>query len=176
MKPKLVYKLSNATAKAGCIGLTSDADWDGLLDDVIAAGKKDVKVHISVTEQVSLATCLCRFLLISYSQYLASLRAKLGIKPTGPKQKGKSKIQILDLEHKGSGDDDDFDEGLGIMEKEKQSLEQLETKLGNCQLCGPGKMCKITVAGTHHKLSNIQARAWAHALVWTLSLFHILFA
>ncbi|KAJ7215863.1 hypothetical protein GGX14DRAFT_562322 [Mycena pura] len=124
VKPKLVYKLSNATAKAGCIGLSSDADWDGLLDDVVAAGaKKDIKVHISVTEQ-----------------YLASLRAKLGIKAIGPKQKGKSKIQILDLEHKGSGDDDDFDDGLGIMEKEKKSLEQLEAKLGNCQLCGPGKM------------------------------------
>jgi hypothetical protein len=154
MKLKLVYKLSNVTAKAGCIGLTSNVNWDGLLDDIITAGKKDVKVHIYMMEQVSLVMCLCRFLSISYSQYIASLWAKLSIKPMRPKQKGKSKIQILDLEHKGSGDNNDFNECLGIMEKEKQLLEQLGTKLGNCQLCRPGKMCKIT---THHKLSNIQA-------------------
>jgi hypothetical protein len=103
--------------------------------------------------------------LLSYLQYLASLRAKLKIQVSGPKKgKSKQRIQILDLEHAGSRDDD-FDDGLGIMEKEKKFLAELQAKYSRCQLCGPDKMCKIDIAGNHSKLNNPQIRAWSTALV-----------
>ncbi|KAJ7191297.1 hypothetical protein GGX14DRAFT_407233, partial [Mycena pura] len=82
-------------------------------------------------------------------EYLASLRTKLGIKNVGPKVKASrgSKVPILDLEHAGSGDDD-FDEGLGIMEKERTFVEQLQAKYGHCQLCGSDVACKIDVSAS----------------------------
>ncbi|KAJ7749452.1 hypothetical protein B0H16DRAFT_1725099 [Mycena metata] len=147
IKPVLMYKLSSTAAKVNPISLDADGDWEGCLDEVTAEKKKPVSVQIIVTEQ-----------------YLLSLRARLKIK-TAPKGKGKGKdkMVILDLEHAGSGDDD-FDEGLGIMEKERTFLAQLQTKYGRCQLCGPDKACKIDVTGSHCKLSNSQLRAWAHSL------------
>ncbi|KAJ7718220.1 hypothetical protein B0H14DRAFT_2643411 [Mycena olivaceomarginata] len=63
-------------------------------------------------------------------QYLASLPAKLKIKLSGAGTKagrGKAKIQFLNLEHAESGDDD-FDEGLGLMEKERKRLAELQAK------------------------------------------------
>ncbi|KAJ7315173.1 hypothetical protein DFH08DRAFT_715892 [Mycena albidolilacea] len=148
-KPVLMYKLSTATTKVNPISLASQADWDGCLDEVTAAeGKKKVNVNILVTEQ-----------------YLLSLRTKLGIKSGVPaKSKGsKNRIPILDLEHAQSGEDD-FDDGLGIMEKERNWIQQLQAKYTKCQLCGPTKSCKIDISGNHHNLSNNQLRAWAHSL------------
>ncbi|KAJ6456823.1 hypothetical protein C8R47DRAFT_996103, partial [Mycena vitilis] len=151
VKPALTYKLSNATKSAGSIGLSTAADWTGCLDDVQdAEGDKPKRKAISVTISVT-------------DQYLLSLRAKLKVKPRGAQPKGKKKLAILDLEHAQDGDDD-FDEGLGIMEKEEHCLAELQAKHGRCQLCGPEKACKIDVGGIHHKLSNIQLRAWSHAL------------
>ncbi|KAJ7202542.1 hypothetical protein GGX14DRAFT_570654 [Mycena pura] len=151
VKPQLTYKLSTALAKAQSIGLGSAGDWRGLLDEVTAAEKKKtVTVDIIVSEQ-----------------YLMSLRTKLNIKGLGmAKNKGKgkaAKIPILDLEHAGSGDDD-FDEDLGIMDKEKKFVEQLQAHLGRCQRCGPDTPCKIDTSGDHCKLSNKQLMVWATAL------------
>lgn len=111
-------------------------------------------------------------LLISLEQYLASLRAKLKIKNVGPQVKGTrktAKIPILDLEHAEPGDDD-FDEGLGVMEKERKCLEQLQTKLSRCQRCGPDVACKIDLSGEHVKLNNNQLRAWANSMVLSFPL------
>ncbi|KAJ7351606.1 hypothetical protein DFH08DRAFT_993266 [Mycena albidolilacea] len=137
-KPVLVYKLSTATTKVTPISLASQADWDGCLDEVTAAeGKKKVNVNILVTEQSGVPA----------------------------KSKGsKNRIRILDLEHTQSGEDD-FDDGLGIMEKERNWIQQLQAKYTKCQLCGPTKSCKIDISSNHHNLSNNQLRAWAHSLV-----------
>ncbi|KAJ7756497.1 hypothetical protein DFH07DRAFT_742574, partial [Mycena maculata] len=151
-KPDLSYKLGNALVKATPMSLDSDADWEGCLEDVRQAEKLKkgalIPVHILVTDQ-----------------YLASLLVKLGKgKNKAPaKVRGKTKVQILDLDHAQS-DDDDFDEGLGPMEDEGKFLEQLQSQYGHCQLCGPTKACKITIDGSHHKLSNNQLSAWAKAL------------
>ncbi|KAJ7262651.1 hypothetical protein B0H12DRAFT_1231097 [Mycena haematopus] len=152
VKPVLTYKISNALKSSEAISLSSDADWDGCLEEVTAAEKtkkQQISVKINFTDQ-----------------YLASLRAKLKIKiaGTGPKPgRGKAKIPILDLEHAESGDDD-FDDGLGLMEKEKKRLEELQLKYSRCQLCGPDKACKVDINGSHSKLSNNQLRAWSAAL------------
>jgi hypothetical protein len=56
VKPVLTYKLSTAANKDTPISLSSDADWDGCLDEVTAAEndkKKSVTVKINVTDQVS---------------------------------------------------------------------------------------------------------------------------
>ncbi|KAJ7189360.1 hypothetical protein GGX14DRAFT_383315, partial [Mycena pura] len=151
-KPVLTYKLSNTTKSAEAVSLTCDDDWKGCLDEVSDAEgdkKKLISVKIIVTDQ-----------------YIASLRAKLKINLSGTtKGKGKkgAKMQILDLEHAGSGDDD-FDDGLGIMEKEKKCMAQLEAKYSRCQVCGPDKVCKIDISGIHCKLGNAQIRAWSAAL------------
>lgn len=79
----------------------------------------------------------------------------------------KGKIQIMDLDHAES-DDDDFDEGLGEMEQEAKFLQLLQNEYGHCQVCGPTKVCKITMSGGHHPLSNNQQRAWAQSLVCNL--------
>ncbi|KAJ7082173.1 hypothetical protein C8R43DRAFT_965525 [Mycena crocata] len=101
-KPSLMYKLSTATAKTEAISLSLVDDWAGCLEDVTDVEKKKaVSVKIIVTDQ-----------------YLLSLRAKLGVKATGPKPKGK-RIPVLDLDHTQDGEDD-FDNDLGIMDKEKQ--------------------------------------------------------
>ncbi|KAJ7439268.1 hypothetical protein B0H11DRAFT_570076 [Mycena galericulata] len=53
VKPRLMYKLSNATVKADAIGLGSNAYWDGCRQEVTAAETKTaVSVQIIVTEQV----------------------------------------------------------------------------------------------------------------------------
>ncbi|CAK5278990.1 unnamed protein product [Mycena citricolor] len=151
VKPTLAYKLSTMTAKEPPVSLASQMDWEGCLDDVLEAekgGKRSVKVTI----------------IIGPDRYLESLRAKLGTKSTttvgNKKRKG---LLLLDLDHAGSGDDD-FDEGLGSMDREHKFLEQLQNKHGHCQVCGPGKLCKIDAFGRHHILSNGQQGAWAHAL------------
>ncbi|KAJ7441223.1 hypothetical protein FB451DRAFT_1150613 [Mycena latifolia] len=149
IKPVLTYKLSNAAAKVLPINLGSAKDWAGCLQEVAAAeGKKIISVEIQVAVQ-----------------YIVSLRAKLGIKlARQPKGRGKqAKMQILDLEHAESGDDD-FDDSVGIMDKEKKFLEQLQAQHGHCQLCRPSKSCKIDVSGNHCPLSNGQLRGWALAL------------
>ncbi|KAJ7737416.1 hypothetical protein DFH07DRAFT_966471 [Mycena maculata] len=150
-KPALTYKLSNALKSTQATSLRSEDDWTGCLDEVTSAEgekKKSISVNIFVTDQ-----------------YLASLRAKLGVKASGTtKGKGKGKkLLILDLEHAESGDDD-FDDGVGIMEKEKNFLAELQAKYSRCQLCGPEKACKVDINGNHTKLSNNQLRAWSNSL------------
>ncbi|KAJ7229773.1 hypothetical protein GGX14DRAFT_553279 [Mycena pura] len=145
-KPQLLYKLSSALVKASGIDLETKTDWDGCLEDVtVAEAKKAVSVAIIVSDQ-----------------YMASLRAARG----GGRAKVKSKEPppLLDLEHAESGDDD-FDDGLGIMEKEKKCLEQLQKHHATCRLCGDSKACKIDRSGNHHHLTHAQLRGWARALV-----------
>ncbi|KAJ7834126.1 hypothetical protein B0H14DRAFT_3709689 [Mycena olivaceomarginata] len=60
--------------------------------------------------------------------------------------------------------EDDFDDGLEIMEKERNWIQQLQAKYTKCQLCGPTKSCKIDISGNHHNLSNNQLCTWAHSL------------
>ncbi|KAJ7348524.1 hypothetical protein DFH08DRAFT_698412 [Mycena albidolilacea] len=152
VKPVLTYKLSNVTKSTEAVCLGSDADWEGCLESVTAAEKpsKPISVKINITEQ-----------------YIASLCVKLKIKlpsAVGAKTgRGKQKIQIMDLEHAESGDDD-FDDGLGIMEKEKKRLRELQGKYSRCQLCGLDKACKVDINGNHCRLSNNQLRAWSMAL------------
>lgn len=106
--------------------------------------------------------------LILTFQYLKSLEAM------GPKKSGKSqaaggrstkskKVVLMDLN--GESDDDNHDDGT--MEREKKALEQLERALTKCQLCGPGKFCKISKTGDHVNLTWNQRRAWSIALVCT---------
>ncbi|KAJ7438981.1 hypothetical protein FB451DRAFT_1378089 [Mycena latifolia] len=154
VKPKLSYKLSNAVAKADAVSLYTEDDWEGCLEDVMAAEKTKkantgISVRINVTEQ-----------------YMSSLLAMKG-KHGASKKKGK--VQILDLEHAGSGDDD-FDEGTGIMGTESKHFEQLQKMYSRCQMCGPEKACKINSSGTHQPLSHNQLRAWARSLVRNSSL------
>jgi hypothetical protein len=75
----------------------------------------------------------------------------------------KKKMVLMDLN--GDSDDDNYDDGT--MEREKQALEQLERSLTKCQLCGPGKFCKISKTGDHVNLTWNQRRAWSIALVFT---------
>ncbi|KAJ7763530.1 hypothetical protein DFH07DRAFT_956341 [Mycena maculata] len=152
-KLALTYKLSNALKLTQATSLRSEDNWTGCLDEVTSAEgekKKLISVNIFVTDQ-----------------YLASLRAKLGVKASGTtKGKGKGKkLPILDLEHAESGDDN-FDDGVGIMEKEKNFLAELQAKYSRCQLCGPEKACKVDINGNHTKLSTNQLRtrhAWRHS-------------
>ena len=65
-----------------------------------------------------------------------------------------------------NGDSGNENEDDGTMEREKQSLEQLEQALSQCQLCGPGKYCKIGKMGEH--VSTNQRRAWSVALVFII--------
>lgn len=71
------------------------------------------------------------------------------------------KMVLMDL----NGDSCDENEDDGSMEREKKALEQLERALSQCQLCGPGKYCKIGKTGEHVNLTTNQRRAWAVALV-----------
>jgi hypothetical protein len=62
-KPTLSYKLSTATLKSLAISLSTEADWEGLIEDVIGAHAKKAKaaratmvsVSILIPEQVSRA-------------------------------------------------------------------------------------------------------------------------
>ncbi|KAJ7827209.1 hypothetical protein B0H13DRAFT_2439763 [Mycena leptocephala] len=153
-KPVLTYKLSNATAKVPATSLSTEEDWKGCLEDVRQA------------ERAKKAGVLIPVMILVTEQYLNSLSVKRGkAKPSIGKGRGKKPV-ILDLDHVESGDDD-FDDGLGTMDHEIKCMEQLDNQYGHCQACGPTKFCKITVAGTHHHLSNGQRRAWAQALALT---------
>jgi hypothetical protein len=79
------------------------------------------------------------------------------------------KMVLMDLN--GDSDDDNYDDGT--MEREKQALEQLERASTRCQLCGPGKFCKISKSGDHVNLTWNQRRAWSIALACTPSRFFI---
>ena len=101
-------------------------------------------------------------------QYLKSLEA-MNSKKSGRSQASSCSIKnkkmvLMDLN--GNSDDDN-----GTMEKEKQALEQLERALTRCQLCGPGKFCKISKTGDHVNLTWNQCRAWSITLACTLSRF-----
>ncbi|KAJ7661962.1 hypothetical protein DFH06DRAFT_362923 [Mycena polygramma] len=149
-KPVLTYKLATSAGKDPAMSLSTVADWEGCLWDVRQA------------ENAKKAGTVISVMILVTQQYLDSVKAKKGKTPA---TKGRNKkLPILDLDHAESGDDD-FDEGLGTMEHETKCLEQLDSKYGHCQACGPTKICKITVTGTHHHLSNNQRRAWAQALV-----------
>ncbi|KAJ7230137.1 hypothetical protein GGX14DRAFT_507989 [Mycena pura] len=147
-KPQLLYKLSSAPAKGPGIDLESEDDWGGCLEDVtVAEAKKNVSITIIVSDR-----------------YMASLRAtRGGRRGAGSKGKSKQPPPLLDLEHAESGDDD-FDDGLGIMEKETKSLQQLQKHHASCRLCGDTKACKVDRAGNHHHLTHSQLRGWARAL------------
>ncbi|KAJ7359449.1 hypothetical protein DFH08DRAFT_801255 [Mycena albidolilacea] len=141
-KPVLTYKLSNATTKVPATSLSTDEDWKGCLQDV-----RQAETRLRAQKRL----------------YLNSLSAKRGkAKPSIGKGRSKKPV-ILDLDHAESGDDD-FNDSLGTMGHEIKCMEQLDNQYGHCQACGPAKFCKITVAGTHHHLSNGQRRAWAQAL------------
>jgi hypothetical protein len=173
-KPALLYKLSTAGKQDEAIRLGSDADWAGCCEEVIAAEKdkrKSISVKIIVADQVSLTHFF--FLSFTLLQYLHSLRMKRGAKMTGPKVNGKQKNHILDLDHTQCGDNE-FDDKLDIIDKEQRYLEQLNSQRGKCQLCGPTKTCKITVAGAHYHLSNTQLRAWSHSLVCCFSHLYLM--
>ncbi|KAF8815752.1 hypothetical protein BYT27DRAFT_7224817 [Phlegmacium glaucopus] len=88
--------------------------------------------------------------------YLKSLEA-MGPKKLGRSQLGGHSIRsrktvLMDL----NGDSDDDNHAL--------------TK---CQLCGPGKFCKISKTGEHANLTWNQRRAWSIALA---DIFHMFFA
>jgi len=56
VKPDLCYKMSTAAKNVASISLSTEEDWDGLLEEVeIAQRKKNaaVAVNITITEQVS---------------------------------------------------------------------------------------------------------------------------
>lgn len=82
-------------------------------------------------------------------------------KPT----KGK-KIALLDLDNSDADADGGDDEAMA--EKENKALEQLEKALGDCQKCGPSKLCKINKNGQHVNLTFNQRRGWSVALVCSL--------
>ncbi|KAJ3513784.1 hypothetical protein NLJ89_g2754 [Agrocybe chaxingu] len=139
-KPDLQYKLTSAAQKDNPIGLNSAKDWTGLVEDLLTIQHKKktgIQVKILVTDQ----------------QYLCSLRTSINngkstLSWTKTK-KGKKAEPILDLDHE---EDNDADEG-GLMEKEQKAWEQLEKALGQCQLCSPHKICKISQNGEHMELS-----------------------
>ncbi|KAJ6522608.1 hypothetical protein B0H19DRAFT_1277299 [Mycena capillaripes] len=150
-KPVVTYKLSNATKSVPETSLSTDSDWKGCLEDVRQA------------ENAKKAGTVIPVMILVTEQYLNSLSVKRG-KAKLPSGKGRSKkVPVLDLDHAESGDDD-FDVGLGTMDEELKSMQELDDHYGHCQACGPTKICKITVAGTHHHLSNNQRHAWAQAL------------
>jgi hypothetical protein len=95
----------------------------------------------------------------------------MGSKKSGRSQVGRSiknkTMALMDLN--GDSDDDNHDDGT--MEREKQALELLERALTRCQLCGPGKFCKISKTGDHVNLTWNQRRAWSIALACTPSGF-----
>ncbi|KAJ7239811.1 hypothetical protein C8J57DRAFT_1086172, partial [Mycena rebaudengoi] len=150
-KPVLTYKLANATKNVPETSLSTESDWEGCLEDVRQA------------ENAKKAGTVIPVMILVTEQYLNSLSARGG-KHKVPAGKGRNKkVPVLDLDHAESGDDD-FDEGVGTMDQEIKSMQQLDDHYGHCQACGTTKFCKITVAGTHHHLSNNQRRAWAQAL------------
>ncbi|KAF8187306.1 hypothetical protein K438DRAFT_1834934 [Mycena galopus ATCC 62051] len=149
-KPVLTYKLSNAAKSVPVTSLSTDSDWKGCLEDVRQA------------ENAKKAGTVIPVMILVTEQYLNSLSAKRG-KAKLPSGKGRKKVPVLDLDHAESGDDD-FDVGLGTMDQELKFLQELDDHYGHCQACGLTKICKITVAGTLHHLSNNQRHAWAQAL------------
>jgi hypothetical protein len=92
-----------------------------------------------------------------------SLRAHTVTKKKPVKTSKGKKIALLDLDN--SDDEDDIGEDEAMAEKEKKALEQLEKALGDCQKCGPSKLCKIDKNGQHINLTFNQRRGWSVALV-----------
>ncbi|KAF8185362.1 hypothetical protein K438DRAFT_1766005 [Mycena galopus ATCC 62051] len=129
-KPVLTYKLSTAAKGVPQMSLGTEQDWQGCLEDVRQA------------EDAEKAVTVIPVMILVSDQYLSSLSAKRG--KTEPVGKGRNKkAPMLDLDHAESGDDD-FDDGLGTMDQEIKSMEQLDNQYGHCQACGPTKFCKIT--------------------------------
>lgn len=174
-KPELSYKLSTATAKAVSISLNSEKDWKGFQKEVISqqkTKKRSIPVNILVPDRVCitylLITVTGNFIFIF--QYLKSLEAmgkKSGRSQTVGRSIKNKKMVLMDL----NGDSDDENHDDGTMEREKQALEQLERALTRCQLCGPGKFCKISKTGDHVNLTWGQRRAWSIALACTIRIF-----
>ncbi|KAJ7887161.1 hypothetical protein B0H13DRAFT_2534384 [Mycena leptocephala] len=161
-------QLSHATTFSEALDIIHDtighADVDkkpALLYKLSTAGKQDEASDWAQTPTGRAKVISVK--IIVADQYLHSLRMKRGAKMTGPKVNGKQKNHILDLDHTQCGDNE-FDDKLDIIDKEQRYLEQLNSQRGKCQLCGPTKTCKITVAGAHYHLSNTQLRAWSHSL------------
>ncbi|KAF4574498.1 hypothetical protein EYR36_005839 [Pleurotus pulmonarius] len=171
-KPDLAYKLSTAAAKSSPITLRTSADWDGLLETLLAAeakkkptrGKNAVPVTIPVT-------------IIVPEVYLNSLRARAKKGPgkglssvslRNTKASARKALPILDLDHEddddGSDDGMDNEGGSDFYEREDHQLALLENKLKSCARCGPDKFCKIDKSGTHVGLTMAQRRSWANAL------------
>ena len=63
-------------------------------------------------------------------------------------------MALMDLDNEDSDGDSNADEAMA--ERERKALERLEKALGNCQKCGPSKLCKINKNGQHIHL-NIQS-------------------
>ena len=76
--------------------------------------------------------------------------------------KGKKTV-LLDLNNGDNDDKEDVDEGMA--EKENKALEKLEKALGDCQKCGPMKLCKVNKNGQHVQLTFNQCHGWSVALV-----------
>src|SRR5437868_6477917 len=104
-------------------------------------------------------------------------KGKKSSAPIAATRKGKQKAQpVLDLDHDHSsdiGDEEDAEEGF--IETETKMLEQLDGVLSQCQLCGHEKFCKVDRAGNHVSLTMGQRRAWANALVRSLSRYYALY-
>jgi len=76
--------------------------------------------------------------------------------------KGK-KTALLDLNNGDDNDKEDVNEGMA--EKERKALEKLEKALGDCQKCGPAKLCKVNKNGQYIHLMFNQCCGWSIALV-----------
>ncbi|KAJ6503837.1 hypothetical protein C8R45DRAFT_924178 [Mycena sanguinolenta] len=133
-KPVLTYKLSNAVKSVPETSLQTDSDWKGCLQDVRQAER--TKKAGTVIPVMILVTEQASFCNHARQDKIAERK--------GVKQEGA---------------------GVGFGPcGELKFVEELDTHYSHCQACGPTKICKITVAGTHHHLSNNQRRAWSQAL------------
>lgn len=101
-------------------------------------------------------------------QYMQSLRAHTLTKKKPVKGK---KIALLDLDNSDTDAEDGDDEAMA--EKERKALEQLEKVLGDCQKCGPSKLCKVNKSGQHVNLTFNQRRGWSVALVSDLYILRL---
>jgi hypothetical protein len=72
-------------------------------------------------------------------------------------------MALMDLDNKDSDGNSNADEAMA--ERERKALERLEKALGNCQKCGPSKLCKINKNGQHIHLTFNQRRGWSVELV-----------
>ncbi|KAJ7663360.1 hypothetical protein DFH06DRAFT_1324830 [Mycena polygramma] len=146
-QPTLAYKLSTATKSAPAVNLRTQADWNGLLADVLA--KVTTKKDISVT------------ILVLPDNYMLSLRATRGKKKKGSNKKGKMTVMDLDKDDSEEDDDEDVD---GIGAAEKKAMSELDAEYRKCVRCGAGYLCKVDKGGNHVHLNHPQRRAWAVSL------------